>query len=268
MPKIYDCITFYNENLLANTRFEILNDLVDCFVICESKYDHKGSPKNLNFKLLNNKFKKKIRYLIIDHNFPNPIDRWDSEEYQREYLINGLSDAKDDDLIMYSDSDEIPNPKVLVNFNLKKKYGIFLQNFFVYKLNIFNSFESPWEGTRITKKKFLKKFNYLRKKIRSKNLKKPFWKLGYNKSIQIINDGGWHFNNLYSLETISEKIKTFPHEEFNNDIYTSIENIKNKINNLEDLFGRGHSYKKISIDNSYPKFILQNLDRFKEFILE
>ena len=268
MPKIYDCITFYNENLLANARFEILHDLVDYFIICESRYDHKGTQKKLNFKLLNNKFKKKIRYLIIDHNFPNPNDRWESEEYQREYLINGLIDAKDEDLIMYSDSDEIPNPKTLANLDLKKKYGIFLQNFFVYKLNIFNSFESPWEGTRITKRKFLKKFNYLRKKIRMKNLKKSFWKWGYNKSIQIINEGGWHFNNLYSLETISEKIKTFPHEEFSDDIYTSIENIKTKINNLEDLFGRGHNYKKISFDDTYPKFILQNLDKFKDFILE
>ena len=53
MPKIYDCITFYNENLLANARFEILHDLVDYFIICESRYDHKGTQKKLNFKLLN-----------------------------------------------------------------------------------------------------------------------------------------------------------------------------------------------------------------------
>ena len=136
MTKLFDCITFYNENLLANSRFEILNELVDYFVVCESKYDHKGDRKKLNFKILNKKFSQKIRYLVIDHNFPNPSDRWSSEEYQREYLFNGLLDCKGDDLIMYSDSDEIPNPKALEKIDLKKKYGIFLQKFFVYKLNL------------------------------------------------------------------------------------------------------------------------------------
>ena len=43
--KIYDCITFYDENLLTNLRFEILNNVVDYFVVCESLYDHKGNSK-------------------------------------------------------------------------------------------------------------------------------------------------------------------------------------------------------------------------------
>ena len=43
--KIFDCVTFYNENLVSNIRFNILNDLVDYFVICESKYDHQGQKK-------------------------------------------------------------------------------------------------------------------------------------------------------------------------------------------------------------------------------
>ena len=64
---------------------------------------------------------------------------------------------------MFSDSDEIPNPKILKNFSLDKKYGIFMQKFFVYKLNIFNHYETPWEGSRICKKRDLKSFTHLRK---------------------------------------------------------------------------------------------------------
>ena len=48
--KIYDCITFFDENLLVNARFEILKDVVDFFIVCESKYDHRGKEKELNFK--------------------------------------------------------------------------------------------------------------------------------------------------------------------------------------------------------------------------
>ena len=75
-------------------------------------------------------------------------------------------------LYYFLDSDEIPNPNKLKNFSLKEKYGIFMQNIYVYKLNIFNHHESPWEGSRICKKKNLKNFTYFRKKILAKNLKK------------------------------------------------------------------------------------------------
>lgn len=265
--KIFDCITFYNENLITNARFEILNDIVDYFIICESKFDHSGNKKEINFNLINTKFKSKIRHLIINEDFSNLKDRWHAEEIQREFIFNGISDASSDDYIMYSDSDEIPNPKILKKLNLKKKYGIFLQKFFTYKINIFNKFETPWEGTRITKKKYLKKVNYLRKKIKSSNLKKNFLKFYYEKSIELIDDGGWHFNNLYSYKNISKKLKVFPHIEYSNENYSDEKTIKKKVENLEDLFGRNHKYEKIDIDHTYPRYILDNLEKFEDFIL-
>ena len=135
--KIFDCITFYDENLLVNSRFEILDKVVDYFVIAESNYDHKGNKKKINFKLDNLKFKKKIRHIVIEEKFPRPEDGWHSESFQREKLFMGIEDAKDEDLIMFSDSDEIPNPNELANFSLKEKYAIFMQKFFTYKINVF-----------------------------------------------------------------------------------------------------------------------------------
>ena len=153
MNKIYDCLTFFDENLLVNSRFEILKDVIDYHVICESRYDHSGNKKKINFKLENPKYKNKVRHIVIDEKFPNLEDRWDSESYQREKLFKGIQDARSDDFIMFSDADEIPNPSKLKNFKLDKKFAIFMQNFFVYKINIFNQHESPWEGTKIYKKK-------------------------------------------------------------------------------------------------------------------
>ncbi len=265
--KIYDCLTFFDENLLVNLRFEILKDVVDYFIVCESMYDHKGEKKEINFKLKNSNFKDKVKHIVIDENFPNLKDGWETESYQREKIINELQDVKNEDYVMYSDSDEIPNPNILKNLLLNKKYGIFMQNFFVYKMNIFNKYESPWEGTRICKKKDLKSITHLRKEILSKNLKKPFWKIKVEKNIEIFENGGWHFNNLYSPETISKKLRTFQHHEFSKDEYSSVDIIKKKINNLEDLFNRKHKYEKIEINNSYPEYIKNNLMEFKEFIL-
>ena len=266
-PKIFDCITFFDENFLTNLRFEILNEVVDYFIICESKYDHKGEPKPLNFFLNNKRFKDKVRHLIIEEQFPDLTNGWMAESYQREKILNALYDANPEDYILFSDSDEIPNPKILKNFSLKNKYGIFLQNFYVYKINIFNKHETPWEGTRACKKKFLKSFTYLRKKILKKNITKQSWKFYIEKNIKIIENGGWHFNNLYDLELISKKIKAFPHTEYNTENFTNLENIKKRVNNLEDLFDRGYKFEKKNIDQSYPEYIQRNLHLFKEHII-
>ena len=73
--------------------------------------------------------------------------------YPKRISINQLSFANDEDYIFFSDPDEIPNPEILYNFDLNKKYGIFMQKCFNYKFNLFNSFETPWEGSRVCKKK-------------------------------------------------------------------------------------------------------------------
>ena len=67
--KKFDCITFFQENFITNIRFEILKDVVDFFVVCESRYDHRGNKKEINFQLLNSDLKKKVRHVILDHPF-------------------------------------------------------------------------------------------------------------------------------------------------------------------------------------------------------
>ena len=168
---------------------------------------------------------------------------------------------------MYSDSDEIPNPTVIKNINLKKKYGIFLQQFFIYKFNIFNKYETPWEGTRICRRKNLKSINFIRKKILSKNMNKSFWMLNIEKNIEVYPNGGWHFNNLYDVSTISKKLKVSPHQEFSSNQFSNEAIIEGKISNLIDLYDRGHKYEKIEIDSSYPDYIVENVDKFKSYIL-
>ena len=265
--KVFDCITFFDENLLTNIRFEILKDVVDFFIVVESNFDHKGNRKKINFKLQNSKFKNKVRHVVLEENFPKNLTGWEIEAFQREKINLGLFDALNDDLIMFSDSDEIPDPNSILRLNLQKKYAIFLQKFFVYKINIFNRYETPWEGTRICKKKDLKSFTHLRKEIRLKNLNKPFWNFKYEKSIQSIENGGWHFNNLYDVKTISKKLKTFQHLKFNNETFSSPLIIEKKISQLEDLFGRNHKYNKVEINEQFPDYIKDNQEIFKDFIL-
>ena len=97
--KIFDCITYLNEDHLLNLRFNILNEYVDYFVICESKEDHRGKEKKLNFNYEKfSRFKEKIIYLVVEK-FENCKRTWDRQNYQRDYLINGISNANNDDFI-------------------------------------------------------------------------------------------------------------------------------------------------------------------------
>jgi len=138
MPKIVDCITFFDNNFMFDLRYNILKNYVDQFVICESLYDHSGKKKKKNFILKSNYDKKKINYILIKTPFPKKNNRWQNQAMQREYILKKLKFASPDDYIFFSDPDEIIRPEKLKNFELKKKYGIFLQDCFNYKFNLFN----------------------------------------------------------------------------------------------------------------------------------
>tara|TARA_B100001027_G_C16257409_1_gene327667 strand:- start:815 stop:1624 length:810 start_codon:yes stop_codon:yes gene_type:complete len=265
--KIFDCITFFDNNFMFEIRYNILSNFVDYFVICESKYDHKGDLKKKNFLLKKNYNFKKIKYFFIDQPFPKNTDRWENQAIQREHLLSCLNFADNEDYIFFSDPDEIINPKFLKNFELKKKFGIFMMDCFNYKFNLFNPHESPWEGTRVTKKKNLSSIDYLRQKVLSKNLNYKFYRLDKEKNIELFKKSGWHFNNVMSPKEISLKLKTFAHSEFSSKKYSDETIISNKMKEQVDLFERGHKYQKINFDESFPNFLVNNKEYYKDWIL-
>ena len=107
----------------------------------------------------------------------------------------------------------------------------------------------------------------MRQKVKSKNLKYSIFRIDKEKNIEIFNDAGWHFNNIMSPQEISIKLKTFAHSEFSTDQYSNPKTIEEKINLKIDLFERGHQYIKISLDDSMPKYILQNKENYRKWII-
>jgi len=107
----------------------------------------------------------------------------------------------------------------------------------------------------------------MRQKVKSKNLNYKFFRIDKEKNIELFKKAGWHFNNIMTAEAISLKLKTFAHSEFSDEKYSSIEVIKEKINQREDLFNRGHKYEVVKLDYSFPKYIVDNLKKFNEFII-
>ena len=143
MMNIYDCFQYFDEDLLLDIRLNVLNQYVKKFVITEATYTHNGAKKELNFNINNfKKFKDKINYLVIEQPPANLLEFVKNEPehekgeklilngmardyFQRERLAKGFENADENDIILISDLDEIPN-LTNVNFaNIKNKIIIF-----------------------------------------------------------------------------------------------------------------------------------------------
>ena len=264
---IYDCFQYFDEDHIVDLRLNILNQYVDYFVISESTKTHQGKIKKLNFDLEKfSKFKEKIIYVVADYkkeiNFENHIGGESPiEQHQRNSLIEGIKNASPEDLIILSDSDEIPDLTKLSEINNKKKFIAFSQKMFMYKLNLQNLDESGWIGSRISKKKNIKTMQKLRN-LKFKDY--PFWRI--DKLNQQIIKGGWHFSYLQTPSQILNKIKSFSHGEFNKENLNE-EKIEEKIHQSQDIFDRKIKLKKIDIDESFPDYIIKNKKKFLNWVV-
>ena len=165
--KIFDCTTFYNEKMMMDVRFNVLNHYVSKFIVVESTFSHSGKKKELNFNIDDYpKFKDKIIHLVIEEepkNIEKITDNKNSSitkrmnslkriEQSYDYMNNGITQADDNDLIVLSDNDEIPNFDSKYFKEVKNNIFIFKQLFFYYKFNLFYD-RIPWFGSKACKKK-------------------------------------------------------------------------------------------------------------------
>jgi len=269
--KIFDCCIYLDEDFLLDLRFNILNNFVDYFVIVESNRTWQNNKKNFNFDINKfNKFYSKIIYIKVE-DMPDGENPWTRENFQRNCIVRGLLKAKDEDLIIISDADEIPNPEKIINFDLKRKYGVFEQKQYYYKLNLLNESKPVWRGSKLCIKKFLKSPQWLRElKIK----KRPFWRLDKINLNYAIENGGWHFCNLKNPDQLLFKYKNLCEYKDNYVFFNSINEkflnkkmIEENINNQKDIIGRSDVFKRQEINGSYPKYILNNIHKFHDWII-
>ena len=294
--KIFDCFMYFDEEVVVDVRLNTLDEFVDYFVIVESKFTHKGDRRELRFNHKKfEKFKDKIIYVIDDQIYSktemvNPEDNEGEksrkyifnaayrENGQRNLIIKGLSGAKNEDLILISDVDEIPK---LSNLNLKKineKIILFKQDMFYYKFNLYLP-NLIWTGTKACRKKYLTSPQWLRD---IKDRKYSFFRFDtfFSKkkymNIKIINDGGWHFSNIKTAKEIEHKLRSYlHHREFDanplstNQIDKIIKNKQAiydlKVDKTVKKIGNGGKLEKFEI-NKLPNYIQMNQNNLKEWM--
>ena len=294
--KIYDCFMYFDEEVVLDVRLNTLNEFVDYFVIVESSFTHKGDPRKLKFNHKKfEKFKDKIIYVIDDQIYSQTeeIKPLDNEgEKSRKYIFNaayrengqrnliskGLNGAKNEDLILISDVDEIPK---LNNINLKiinEKIILFKQDMFYYKFNLHLP-NLIWTGTKACKKKHLVNPQWLRD---IKDRKYSFFRFDtfFSKTkytdIKIINDGGWHFSNIKTAKEIEFKLKSYLHHREFDVNPLSVNEIEKIIQDKQAIYdltvdkttnkiGNGDKLEKFELEK-LPIHIQLNKDNYKEWI--
>ena len=267
---IYDCFSYWDEDLLLDLRLNILNKFVDYFIIVEGNKTWQNNPKELRFDLNRFKeFKDKIIYIPVT-DLPEGDNPYLRENYQRNCILRGLNAAKPKDIIIISDLDEIPNPKKISCFKQNMKYAVFKQKHFYYKLNLQSQKNPFWHGSRICNYKDLKSPQWLRN---LKFKKRPFWRIDKFRLNNIIENGGWHFCNLKTPEKLLYKYKNLCETNdpihFKNKInekYLNINNVEEKLLNKKDIIGRDDTFFKENIDETFPEFLTKNLNKYKKWV--
>ena len=296
--KIFDCFMYFDEETVLDLRLNILDKYVDYFVIVESSFTHKGDKRDLEFNHQKfKKFKDKLIYVTYDEEpaeiTKNQVNEKDDEALksikyienailrengQRNQILKGLELAKDDDMILISDVDEIPNLENLDLSKIREKITLFKQDMFYYKFNL-KLPNLDWTGTKGCRKKFLKSPQWLRN---IKDRKYSFYRLDAFFSdtkyidIKIISDGGWHFSNLKTASEIEFKLKSYLHHREFDENPLSVEEINSLIKNKQAIYdlkvdkrvnkiGDGSKLEKYPTDK-LPKFLQDNLNDYKEWI--
>lgn len=278
---IYDCFPFFNELDMLKIRLNIMNPVVDRFLIFEATETFSGMKKPLYYeenKEMFAEFHDKIIHVVVDYTPEG--DTHVRDTYQKNQGTKGLVDCKDDDIIIFSDLDEIPNPEVVreIASNMQQdKIYHFAQRLFYCYLNMeevsgnllsnagdFEGIEKKqWIGTKMLSYKLLKE-----KDIGFGDLRYPKWKeIGIR-----VDNGGWHFGYMGGhgekdlSKRVKEKVISAAHQEYNSKRVLS--QVADQIKDGKDIFGRDAKFVKCKIDESFPQYIREHQQELSFLILE
>lgn len=253
---IVDCTMFHWEFDVLELRMREMWDSVDAFMVTESVCDHRGNHRELVLFHNIDRFEwaKEKLYINVSEKNETALTTWDHEKYQRYRSVKDAIDKFDlneDDFLLISDVDEIFNANAVSEMaEAGGRYMVHMPMFYYY----LNLFVEDWFHPRATSIKYLTDPNGMR--------------TGGEQDFDYIYNGGWHFGYLGTPEQIQYKLKTFAHDEFDSEEYTSTDIISQRISNRSDLFGRSDQQFSIVELEKMPRYVQKNTEKYKNFILE
>jgi beta-1,4-mannosyl-glycoprotein beta-1,4-N-acetylglucosaminyltransferase len=252
LPMIYDCFIFFQELDVLEIRFRELAPVVDRFVLVEAPVTFSGRPKPLFYHENAARFgayRDKIIHVVVD-DMPGGDDAWGREAYQRDAVERGLRECRQDDIVMISDADEIPSASAVREYRLSLGMMKFRQWLSYYWLNC--------RGPVCFDSRILP-FGLYRQFGSASNVRKH--------DCAAI-DGGWHFSYVGGPDMIRRKLESFSHTELDLPAYKNSAHLENALATGRDLFGRDQTFQFVDVDETFPRCILDDRDRFRHLIYE
>jgi hypothetical protein len=260
--KVIDNIAFCYDYDILEIRLSILYDYVDKFVILECDHTYTNLYKGYNFEKQQSRYKKwmdKIEYIKVKG--PGFADPWDNEHWQWEQLKLGWKDVHPEDLVLLCRcADEIPRPEaidLMKNSNFTFFNLIFPAFFMKFNYIDTNAHYDAWG-------KAFKGHHQSRGRISPIS---NFVSISEDKTISI-HHAGWHLSYMGDEEWIKNKLTNFSHSEMNVPRVIDNINIDKHIANGEDCLNRNvNTFKSVNFDSYFPKYLLDNKEKYKQFIL-
>lgn len=284
MPKVYDCVIFFNELDILEIRLNELDGVVDKFVICESPYNFRGEAKPLIFHENRERFARflpKIIHVVVE-DIPlggrkTSHDYFKKERFQRNAVRRGLVGAAADDFIILCDVDEIPRAtaiEAIVRDAAHKRVHALEMRHYLYFLNLRNSLR--WDKPRVARFGDIRRLQALRSggpgwmpKERSilpvlRQWKRMVLWIRPRPWVRVA-DAGWHFTSMNGPAAVHLKMHSYAHvwpdlsseRDIIRDIFGAVSNAMedgspggNRIDPIEDL----------------PAFVRDNQARFAELL--
>lgn len=277
---VYDCIPFFNELDILKLRLHILDPIVDKFIIEEATVTFSGEPKELCFeknKAMFQQFLPKIEYIVVEDS-PKEASTHERDKFQKNALAKGLTGAADEDVIILSDVDEIPNPRaletIIADFDPDKVYHLAQRMFYCFinmeevsgnLLSITGDFpgveKKMWLGTKVFSKKSIPEKGII--ELRQAPTTAP--------NAVRVAEGGWHFGYMGSRQEtdvsrrIGTKVVAAAHQEYNNS--DTLAEARDKLIMGQDIFGRDARFKRVEVDESYPEYLLKHIEEYRYLIM-
>lgn len=272
---IYDTFPFFNELDLLEIRLNILDPVVDRFVLVEATRTFTGKPKPLYYA--NNKsrfaaFADKIIHVVVD-DYPPFESPWTNENHQRNCILRGLTDAKPDDRILLNDLDEIPRPELVREYAAKPGLFRFDLDYFAYFLNCRNVSDPHWKPA-----KYLSYSDLLHcldgKPVDYSDMLLPAVNQGTTPTMirrssgfkaRTIPHAGWHFSSLGGGQAVLDKMTAFAHAEYDKPEKHDIRQIERQIRSGESPLYAIHTFA-VPLDDSFPSYIVENRRKFEHLL--
>jgi beta-1,4-mannosyl-glycoprotein beta-1,4-N-acetylglucosaminyltransferase len=268
--RVFDCFSFFNELDLLELRLNELNGVVDKFVLVEATRTFTKKDKPLYYNDNKDRYKDfhhKIIHIIVD-TYPTwwaslfHPSSWVYDTHQKNQAALGLKDCAPDDMIIFSDMDEIPNPQGILANKGKEGYFVFRQKHFYYFMNCVEVTKEGkdyvwWNGPVMTRYKDFTDVHKLRLKREMKDT-----------DAQLVPNGGWHFAYLGGVEKIIQKIESYAHTEHNKSIFKDKERIQHIIESGQGLYGNDMKCRFEEMDASYPTYLINHKEKFAHLIKE